>query len=62
MKDTHNSQERLNYLTKQLPQDITRSVEETLKEDLGGTLDPNADITASLIADCLLYTSDAADE
>ena len=51
MKDTHNSQERLNYLTKQLPQDITRSVEETLKEDLGGTLDPNADITASLIAE-----------
>lgn len=49
MKDTHNSQERLNYLTKQLPRDITRSVEETLKEDLGGTLDPSADITANLI-------------
>ena len=49
MKDTHNSQKRLDYLTKQLPQDIARSVEETLKEDLGGTLDPNADITANLI-------------
>lgn len=49
MKDTHNSQQRLDYLKQQLPLEITRSVSDTLKEDLGGTLDPNADITASLI-------------
>ncbi|WP_456296220.1 carboxylating nicotinate-nucleotide diphosphorylase [Vibrio sp. AK197] len=49
MKDTHNSQARLDYLKQQLPLEITRSVTDTLKEDLGGTLDPNADITASLI-------------
>lgn len=49
MKDTHNSQQRLDYLKQQLPLEITRSVTDTLKEDLGGTLDPNADITASLI-------------
>lgn len=49
MKESHNSQERLEYLKQQLPQEITRSVTDTLKEDLGGTLDPAADITASLI-------------
>lgn len=49
MKETHNSQDRLAYLKQQLPTDITRSVIDTLKEDLGGTLDPAADITASLI-------------
>ncbi|QXO17813.1 carboxylating nicotinate-nucleotide diphosphorylase [Vibrio ostreae] len=49
MKDTHNSQQRLDYLKQHLPLEITRSVSDTLKEDLGGTLDPNADITASLI-------------
>lgn len=49
MKNTHNSQERLDYLKQQLPLDITRSVSETLQEDLGGTVDPAADITASLI-------------
>ncbi|MGL5653147.1 carboxylating nicotinate-nucleotide diphosphorylase [Vibrio misgurnus] len=49
MKSTHNSQDRLAYLTQQLPADITRSVSDALKEDLGGTLDPAADITASLI-------------
>ncbi|MDW6002997.1 carboxylating nicotinate-nucleotide diphosphorylase [Vibrio mangrovi] len=49
MKNSHNSQERLNYLKQQLPLDITRAVRETLHEDLGGTVDPAADITASLI-------------
>ena len=49
MKDTHNSQARLEYLKQQLPLEITRTVSDTLREDLGGTLDPAADITASLI-------------
>jgi nicotinate-nucleotide pyrophosphorylase (carboxylating) len=49
MKETHNSQERLEYLKQHLPLEISRSVTETIKEDLGGTLDPAADITASLI-------------
>jgi nicotinate-nucleotide pyrophosphorylase (carboxylating) len=49
MKNTHNSQERLDYLKQQLPQEITRAVADTLREDLGGTLDVSADITASLI-------------
>ncbi|CCN46914.1 Nicotinate-nucleotide pyrophosphorylase (carboxylating) [Vibrio nigripulchritudo MADA3029] len=49
MKHTHNSEERLEYLKQQLPLEITRSVEDTIKEDLGGTLDPTADITATLI-------------
>ncbi|MBY8043629.1 carboxylating nicotinate-nucleotide diphosphorylase [Vibrio fluvialis] len=49
MKESHNSKERLEYLKQQLPLEITRSVTDTLKEDLGGTLDPAADITASLI-------------
>ncbi len=49
MKNTHNSQERLEYLKQQLPLEITRAVADTLREDLGGTLDPAADITASLI-------------
>ncbi|MBD0787444.1 carboxylating nicotinate-nucleotide diphosphorylase [Vibrio sp. Y2-5] len=49
MKNTHNSQERLDYLKQQLPLEIARTVEATLKEDLGGTLDPAADLTASLI-------------
>ncbi len=49
MKNTHNSQERLEYLKQQLPSEITRAVADTLREDLGGTLDVNTDITASLI-------------
>lgn len=49
MKTTHNSQARLDYLKQQLPLEITRTVEATLKEDLGGTLDPGADLTANLI-------------
>ncbi|MGF1762294.1 carboxylating nicotinate-nucleotide diphosphorylase [Aliivibrio kagoshimensis] len=49
MIKAHDSQSRLAYLKQQLPAEITRSVQEALKEDLGGTLDQNADITASLI-------------
>lgn len=49
MKAIHNSQERLNYLMTQLPKDIQRMVTESIKEDLGGTTNPNADITAQLI-------------
>ncbi|MGT0149450.1 nicotinate-nucleotide diphosphorylase [Vibrio metschnikovii] len=49
MKNTHNSQQRLDYLKQQLPLDITRAVRDALEEDLGGSVDPTADITASLI-------------
>lgn len=49
MKNTHNSQERLEYLKQQLPLEISRAVSDTLREDLGGTLDASADITANLI-------------
>ncbi|SON48233.1 carboxylating nicotinate-nucleotide diphosphorylase [Vibrio tapetis] len=49
MKNTHNSQARLDYLKQQLPHEIRRAVADTLKEDLGGTLDVSADITAQLI-------------
>ncbi|MGO1296731.1 MAG: carboxylating nicotinate-nucleotide diphosphorylase [Vibrio sp.] len=49
MKDTHTTQQRLDYLKKQLKHDVTRTVTDTLQEDLGGTVDPNMDITASLI-------------
>ncbi len=49
MKNTHNSQQRLAYLKQQLPLDITRAVRDALEEDLGGSVNPAADITASLI-------------
>lgn len=49
MNHAHDSHSRLEYLKRQLPQEITRSVTDTLKEDLGGTLDPAADITAGLL-------------
>jgi nicotinate-nucleotide pyrophosphorylase (carboxylating) len=49
MKNTHNSQARLDYLKQQLPLDIANFVTQALKEDLGGTVDASADITASLI-------------
>jgi nicotinate-nucleotide pyrophosphorylase (carboxylating) len=49
MKTNHNSEARLSYLKQQLPKDIARNVTDSLMEDLGGTLDANADITASLI-------------
>ncbi|AGU58450.1 carboxylating nicotinate-nucleotide diphosphorylase [Vibrio anguillarum] len=49
MKNTHNSQQRLDYLKQQLPLEITRAVSDALREDLGGSLDATADITANLI-------------
>jgi nicotinate-nucleotide pyrophosphorylase (carboxylating) len=49
MKKTHDSQARLEYLRTQLPLEITRSVADTLREDLGGTIDASLDISASLI-------------
>lgn len=49
MKETHNSQQRLEYLKQHLTHDITRAVRDTLAEDLGGILDASRDITASLI-------------
>ncbi len=49
MKNTHDSDARLNYLRKQLPLEITRTVSDSLREDLGGTLEVTADITAMLI-------------
>jgi nicotinate-nucleotide pyrophosphorylase (carboxylating) len=49
MKNTHDSHARLEYLKQQLPLEITRAVSETLREDLGGTLDLTSDITAALI-------------
>ncbi|MCG6264129.1 carboxylating nicotinate-nucleotide diphosphorylase [Vibrio vulnificus] len=49
MKNTHNSQERLEYLKQQLPIEITPAVADTLKEDLGGSLNADNDVTAALI-------------
>ncbi|PWI34602.1 carboxylating nicotinate-nucleotide diphosphorylase [Vibrio albus] len=49
MKNSHDSQARLEYLKTQLPLEITRSVADTLREDLGGTIDASLDISASLI-------------
>ncbi len=57
MKNTHNCQERLTYLKQQLPLEIKRAVADTLKEDLGGTLDPAADITAALIPEDSINTA-----
>ncbi|WP_261815929.1 carboxylating nicotinate-nucleotide diphosphorylase [Vibrio gallicus] len=51
MKNTHNSDARLAYLKQQLPSEVTRTVSEALREDLGGVLDASKDITASLIAE-----------
>ncbi|WP_087016577.1 carboxylating nicotinate-nucleotide diphosphorylase [Thaumasiovibrio subtropicus] len=45
----HDSQARLDYLNQQLPLEIRRSVADTLREDLGGEIDCNLDITANLI-------------
>ncbi len=49
MTKPHDITSRLEYLKQQLPAEITRTVADTLREDLGGTLDVSADITASLI-------------
>ncbi len=45
----HDSQARLEYLKTQLPIEITRAVADTLREDLGGEINPDLDITANLI-------------
>ncbi|WP_407331439.1 carboxylating nicotinate-nucleotide diphosphorylase [Enterovibrio sp. 27052020O] len=45
----HDSQSRLAYLKEHLHDDIVRCVTDTLKEDLGGSVDVTQDITASLI-------------
>jgi nicotinate-nucleotide pyrophosphorylase (carboxylating) len=49
MERKHDSESRLHYLKQQLPQEITRAVADTLREDLGGEIDASLDITASLI-------------
>lgn len=45
----HDSDSRFAYLTSHLDADVKRLVSETLREDLGGEIDPSQDITASLI-------------
>lgn len=57
MKSTHDSHARLEYLKQQLPTEITRMVSDALKEDLGGTVNPDADITASLIPNEAINTA-----
>ncbi len=49
MEHKHDSSARLAYLKQLLPLEITRTVADTLREDLGGEIDPNLDITAGLI-------------
>lgn len=49
MERKHDSQARLDYLKQQLPHEISRAVADTLREDLGGMINPDRDITASLI-------------
>ncbi|MEJ2763965.1 carboxylating nicotinate-nucleotide diphosphorylase [Photobacterium sp. MCCC 1A19761] len=49
MEQKHDSASRLEYLKQQLPAEITRAVADTLREDLGGVIDPSRDITTSLI-------------
>ncbi|GAD30855.1 nicotinate-nucleotide diphosphorylase [Photobacterium leiognathi lrivu.4.1] len=50
MEHKHDSSARLAYLKQLLPLEITRTVADTLREDLGGEIDPNLDITAGLIS------------
>ncbi|UJF19625.1 carboxylating nicotinate-nucleotide diphosphorylase [Vibrio sp. SS-MA-C1-2] len=45
----HDNNARLAYLQQQLPHEVSRCVADTLKEDLGGAIDLNLDITANLI-------------
>jgi nicotinate-nucleotide pyrophosphorylase (carboxylating) len=49
MKNCHDSQARLEYLKEILPREVSRAVADTLKEDLGGSLDAAKDVSASLI-------------
>ncbi|WP_325891599.1 carboxylating nicotinate-nucleotide diphosphorylase [Grimontia sp. NTOU-MAR1] len=46
----HDSQSRIVYLKAHLEEDVIRCVTDTLKEDLGGEINADNDITASLIA------------
>lgn len=46
----HDSQSRIAYLKAHLEEDVVRCVTDTLKEDLGGEINADNDITASLIA------------
>ncbi|WP_318402463.1 carboxylating nicotinate-nucleotide diphosphorylase [Photobacterium leiognathi] len=49
MEHKHDSSARLAYLKQLLPLEVTRTVADTLREDLGGEIDPSLDITAGLI-------------
>lgn len=49
MEHKHDSSARLAYLKQLLPIEISRTVADTLREDLGGEIDANLDITANLI-------------
>ncbi|KJG16724.1 carboxylating nicotinate-nucleotide diphosphorylase [Photobacterium angustum] len=49
MEHKHDSSARLAYLKQLLPIEISRTVADTLREDLGGEVDANLDITANLI-------------
>ncbi|EAR55613.1 nicotinate-nucleotide pyrophosphorylase [Photobacterium sp. SKA34] len=49
MEHKHDSSARLAYLKQLLPIEISRTVADTLREDLGGEIDASRDITANLI-------------
>ncbi|MGF1727887.1 carboxylating nicotinate-nucleotide diphosphorylase [Photobacterium nomapromontoriensis] len=49
MEKKHDSDSRLATLKQQLPLEMIRAVTDTLREDLGGIIDPSRDVTASLI-------------
>ena len=49
MEHKHDSSARLAYLKQLLPIEISRTVADTLREDLGGEIDASSDITANLI-------------
>ena len=49
MEHKHDSSARLAYLKQLLPIEISRTVADTLREDLGGEIDANLDSTANLI-------------
>ncbi|MCG3862761.1 MULTISPECIES: carboxylating nicotinate-nucleotide diphosphorylase [unclassified Photobacterium] len=49
MEHKHDSSARLAYLKQLLPIEISRTVADTLREDLGGEINANLDITANLI-------------
>ncbi len=46
---TESAQSRSNYLQQAIATDITRAVSDALKEDLGGQVDANLDLTAMLL-------------